>query len=107
MVGIEPGHSLNAGMLGWRDTADWCSYRKKAQRTFDYGCWPWMMRRRGEATVAAVEVVVVVAKDAEHRRTGTRCIHDESGEPVSGLERIAAFESRSCWRVARRPYTRE
>lgn len=67
-----------------------------------------MMRQRGEATVAAVEVVVVVVvKDAEHRRTGTRCIHDESGEPVSGLEWIVAFESRSCWRVARRPYTRE
>lgn len=79
-----------------------------ARRTFDYGCWPWMMRQRGEATVAAVEVVVVVVvKDAEHRRTGTRCIHDESGEPVSGLEWIVAFESRSCWRVARRPYTRE
>lgn len=111
-MGIEQGRSLNAGMLGWRDTADWCSCRKKAQTTFDYGCWPWMMRQRGEATVAAVEVVVVVVavvvvKDAEHRRTGTRCIHDESGEPVSGLERIVEFESRSCWRVARRPYTRE
>lgn len=66
------------------------------------------MRQRGEATVAAVEVVVVVVvKDAEHRRTGTRCIHDESGEPVSGLEWIAAFENQSCWRFARRPYTRE
>lgn len=61
-----------------------------------------MIRQKGEATAAAE---VVVAKDAEARRTGTRCIHDESGEPVSGLERIAAIESRSCWRVARRPYT--
>lgn len=62
-----------------------------------------MIRQKGEATAAAE---VVVAKDAEARRTGTRCIHDESGEPVSGLERIATFENRSCWRVARRPYTR-
>lgn len=62
-----------------------------------------MIRQKGEA----IAVVEIVAKDAEARRTGTRCIHDESGEPVSGLERIAAFESRSCWRVALQPYTRK
>lgn len=104
MVDIKPDRSSNAAMLGWRDIADWWSCRKRVEWpwTFDYGCWPW----RGEATVAVAEVVAgVVAKDAEHRMTGTRCSHDGSGEPVSGEERLAAFESRSCWRAAHRPYT--